>query len=125
MSDLDRDAAKASNILLGIFICYFILQTLLVAASPDVTGLVRIILTLLLMYFVMMGHRWAKWIMVVLFYLATAISLWFSYSFLERSVWLSVAFLVAGIVMSCVATFLIASKPLNRYFAWKRSTPAL
>ena len=124
MNELDSSAIMAKKILFGIFVGLIVFQAVLIAIVPDIRGVVRMILTLLLMYFVMEGHKWAKWVMVVLFYLATVYGLFVSATLYKQpssAAIFPIILAIIAIVYGAVGTFMVASKPLNRYFLFKRN----
>ncbi|HQK35348.1 MAG TPA: hypothetical protein PK074_11530 [Spirochaetales bacterium] len=82
------------------------------ALSGLITGVVRLAITALILFFLYKGHRWAKWLIIVLMFFAGLFSLFALPSFLAKS--LGVLCIVSGIV-------LIASKSINGFLQYQRS----
>lgn len=64
MSAIDSSALKARNTLLGLFAGFCILDAVLVVMVQDWWAVGRILLMVALMYCVLQGRRWAKWLLV-------------------------------------------------------------
>ena len=67
MSQLNSSAIKARNNLLGMFIAIAILDSVLVAVSRDLWAIGRIVITIGVMYYVLQGKKWAKWVLISIF----------------------------------------------------------
>ncbi|MEM6398795.1 MAG: hypothetical protein AAF757_00985, partial [Cyanobacteria bacterium P01_D01_bin.116] len=60
----DSSALKARNTLLTMFVVLCILDATLVAIARDKWAIGRILLTIVVMYFVLQGRRWAKYLLM-------------------------------------------------------------
>ncbi len=121
---LEPEMVRARNTLFGIFVCYIVFQALVITLSPDIPGVVRMILTLLLMYFVMSGHSWAKWTMIVLFYFGASLALVDAYDSYATSPSMAIIGVAFATLFVSIGTFLLLSKPLNKYFLFKKERSA-
>ena len=121
MSQLDPSAIKARNILLGMFIAIAILDSILVVVSRDLWAIGRIIVTVGVMYYVLQGKKWAKWVLISIFslvivLLAALIIVLHS----KLSVFLIVGSSILIILYAIAGIYLITSKDLKRYFVNNR-----
>ena len=66
MHQCDRSALQARNRLLAMFILLCILDATLVIMAQDKWAIGRIILTIIVMYFVLQGRKWAKWLLMAI-----------------------------------------------------------
>lgn len=117
MSQVNPSAIKARNNLLGMFVAIAILDSVLVAVSQDLWAIGRIVVTIGVMYYVIQGKKWAKWVLIGIFSLvivlltALIVALHFKLS----------SFLIIGssiliILYAIAGIYLIINKDLNRYF---------
>lgn len=121
MPQPDRSALQARNRLLFIFVVLCILDVTLVIVAKDRWSIGRILLTILVMYFVLQGRKWAK------YFLMGILSL-FVVALIAMVVVLSSklsAFLIVGswiLVVLCAITivYMATNKDLNRYFSCRR-----
>ena len=67
MGELDQSTLKARNKLLIMFLVYIVLDATLVAIAKDLWAIGRILMTIFVMYFVLQGRKWAKWVLVGIF----------------------------------------------------------
>jgi hypothetical protein len=117
----DQSALNARNRLLAMFLLLCILDVALVIAAQDRWAIGRILLTVVVMYFVIQGRKWAKWLLVGICSLlvVSLITL-----VLALSSKLSVALIVGSLIMAAlsavIAVYIVSSKDLNRYFSCKR-----
>jgi len=117
----DRSALKARNRLLAMFLLLCILGGALVIAAQDRWAIGRIVLTVVVMYFVIRGRKWAKWLLVgicSLLVVSLVTLVWALSS--KLSVALIVGSLVMAILSAAIAVYMVSSQDLNRYFAYKR-----
>jgi hypothetical protein len=117
MSQLDPSAIKARNILLGMFIAIAILDSILVVVSRDLWAIGRIIVTVGVMYYVLQGKKWAKWVLIGIFslvivLLAALIIVLHS----KLSGFLIVGSSILIILYAIAGIYLITSRDLRRYF---------
>ncbi|NJO65502.1 MAG: hypothetical protein HC836_47635 [Richelia sp. RM2_1_2] len=123
MHQPDLSALKARNILLTMFVMLCILDATLVVIARDKWAIGRILLTIVVMYFVLQGRRWA-------FYLLMGICSLLAVLLIAMVVALSSklsTILVVGssiMVVLCVIIpiFMATNKDLNRYLSFKRQS---
>ncbi|MBD1821215.1 hypothetical protein H6F51_01600 [Cyanobacteria bacterium FACHB-DQ100] len=123
MLQLDQPALQARNRLLVMFVLLCILDGALVILAKDRWAIGRILFTLVVMYFVLQGRKWAKWLLIgicsvlVVLLIAMVVAL---------SSKLSTALLIGSLILSALSTmiviYIISSKDLGRYFAYKRQS---
>lgn len=121
MTQLDRSALKARNNLLAMFVLLCILDATLVIVARDRWAIGRILSTIVVMYFVMQGQKWAKWLLISI---CSLLVVMLAALVIARGYKLS-TFLIAGssilaVLSAIIAIYMAASKDLNRYFACKR-----
>ncbi len=127
MTKLDKAEIRARNILFWLFFSNFIIDCFVVATSPRNSGIVRLILTLLLMYFVFQGHRWAKWYVIVSTFVGVIVAIIIS-PFIFKDILMPQLIIVGAFFLIWVginltiAIFLLRNKAINRYFEYKRKT---
>lgn len=82
------------------------------ALSGLITGATRLAITALILFFLYKGHRWAKWLIVILMLFAGFFSVLTLSSMLAKT--LGVLFIAFGII-------LIVSRSINEFFQYQRS----
>jgi ABC-type lipoprotein release transport system permease subunit len=121
MTKLEQSALKARNTLLTMFLGLCTLDTTLVMIAKDRWAIGRILLTIVVMYFVMQGHKWAKWFLmgicsfVVIILVAMVITLR-----AKLSTIIIVGSLIMAILSAIIPIYMASSKDLNHYFSSKR-----
>ncbi|MBD2166577.1 hypothetical protein H6G04_19450 [Calothrix membranacea FACHB-236] len=121
MLQIDQAALKARNTLLAMFILLCILDTTLVIAARDRWAIGRILLTIIVMYFVLLGHKWAKWVMISLCsFLAVILVTMVILLSGKLSLFLSIGSLIMAVLSIIILIYMVTSRDLNSYFAWKR-----
>ncbi|MDJ0536509.1 MAG: hypothetical protein QNJ70_29135 [Xenococcaceae cyanobacterium MO_207.B15] len=121
MGKLDESALKARNKLLTMFLVYIILDAILVAIAKDLWAIGRILATIVVMYFVLQGRKWAKWLLVGIFsFLVVALITLVVALYSKLSTVLIVGSLILTILSAIIAIYIAASQDLNRYFSHKR-----
>ena len=121
MSELNVSALKARNNLLAMFLILTILDSILVAVSRDLWAIGRILATIIVMYFVMQGKKWAKWVLIAIFSLVIVLLAALIIALHSKlSGFLIIGSSILIILYAIAGTYLIASKNLNRYFSNKR-----
>ena len=117
MSQLDPSAIKARNNLLKMFIAIAVLDSILVIVSRDLWAIGRIIVTAGLMYYVLQGKKWAKWILVGIFSLVIVLLTAMIVALHSKlSSFLIVGSSILIILYAIAGIYLITSKDLSRYF---------
>jgi hypothetical protein len=121
MIQLEPLALKARNRLFAMFVLLCGLDIVLVIMARDLWAIGRILFTLVVMYFVLQGRKWAKWLLVgicsFLFFILIAMVLLLR---AKLSMTLMVGSLIMAVLSAIIAIYLIKSKDLNSYFAYKR-----
>lgn len=117
MSQLDPPAIKARNNLLGMFIAIAILDSILVVVSRDLWAIGRIIVTVGVMYYVLQGKKWAKWVLIGIFSLVIVLlTALIVVLHSKLSGFLIVGSSILIILYASAGIYLITSKDLRRYF---------
>ena len=117
MSQINLSAIKARNNLLGMFVAIAILDSILVVVSRDLWAIGRIIVTAGLMYYVLQGKKWAKWILVGIFSLVIVLLTAMIVALHSKlSSFLIVGSSILIILYAIAGIYLITSKDLSRYF---------
>ncbi|BAY32584.1 hypothetical protein NIES2107_44730 [Nostoc carneum NIES-2107] len=123
MLQIDQAALKARNTLLAMFILLCILDTTLVIAARDKWAIGRILLTIVVMYFVLQGHKWAKWVMMSLCsFLAVILVTMVILLSGKLSYFLSIGSLIMAVLSIIILIYIVTNRDLNSYFAWKKQT---
>jgi hypothetical protein len=123
MSQLDQSVLNARNKLLTLFLLFCILDGALVAIAQDKWAIGRILLTIVVMYFVMQGHKWAKWLLVgicsslVVVLIAMVLALSSNLSNV-----LIVGSLIMAVLSAIIPIYMVTNPDLNRYFSYKRQS---
>lgn len=121
MSQLDQSAQKARNQLLAMFVAHIVLDAILVAIAKDLWAIGRILFTIIVMYFVLQGRKWAKWFLVGIFsFLVVALIALVVALYSKLSTILIVGSLILTVLSMIVVIYLSSSQDLNRYFSYKR-----
>lgn len=123
MMQLDQGTLKARNKLVAMFLLLCALDATLVFMAKDRWAIGRILLTIVVMYFVLQGRSWAKWLLmsicslvfVVLIAMVVALSS-------KLSTALIVGSLIMAVLSAIIPIYMAANKDLNRYFIYKRQT---
>lgn len=121
MSQPDRPALQARNILLFMFVALSILDATLFIVARDRWAIGRILLTILVMYFVIQGRKWAKYLLMGIFsfliaaLIAMIVVLGYKLSaFLIIGSWIMIA------LCAITTVYMAINKDLNRYFSSRR-----
>jgi O-antigen ligase len=123
MSQPDKDALKARNRLLAMFLVLCILDTTLVIIAQDKWAIGRILLTIVVMYFVLQGQKWAKWLMMGICSLLVVILITMVLALSSKlSTILIVGSLIMAVLSAVIQIYIASSRDLNRYFSWKRQS---
>ena len=121
MSIPSASAIKARNKLLTLFIVLTVLDIVLVAVSKDLWAIARVVFTVAVMYLVMQGYKWAKWLLVgILSLVVVSLTALIVALHSKLSMFLIVGSLVMIILSIVTEVFLICSQDLKHYFAFKK-----
>jgi uncharacterized membrane protein len=125
MSQLDQSALKARNKLLAMFVVHIVLDAILVAIARDIWAIGRILFAIVVMYFVLQGRKWAKWVLVGIFsFLVVALIALVIALYSKLSIILIIGSLILTVLSTIVVIYLSSSKDLNRYLSYKRQASA-
>jgi hypothetical protein len=121
MTQIEQSALKARNILLTMFLVLCTLDTTLVMIAKDRWAIGRILFTIVVMYFVMQGRKWAKWFLMGICSLVVVL---LSAMVIALRAKLSTVLIVGSLIMAVlsiiITIYIASSKDLNRYFSCKR-----
>ena len=120
MFQLDQSALKARNKLLTMFLVHIVLDTVLVVLAKDLWAIGRILVTIIVMYFVLQGRKWAKWVLVGIFsFLVVALIALVVALYSKLSTVLIVGSSILTVLSTIIVIYIACSKDLNRYFDHK------
>jgi membrane-associated HD superfamily phosphohydrolase len=121
MNHPDKSALKARNRLLAMLLLLCVLDITLVTIARDWWAIGRILPTIVVMYFVMQGQKWAKWLLMGICSLLVVILITMVLALSSKlSTVLIVGSLIMAILSAIIAIYMVSSKDLNRYFVFKR-----
>ena len=121
MPEIDQSALKARNKLLAMFVVHIVLDAILVAIAKDLWAIGRVLFTIFVMYFVLQGRKWAKWVLIGIFsFLIVALIALIVALYSKLSTILIVGSLILTFLSTIVVIYISCSKDLNRYFSYKR-----
>ncbi|AKG22172.1 hypothetical protein [Calothrix sp. 336/3] len=121
MTEPDKSALKARNQLLGMFVALCILDITLVIIVWDMWAIGRILLTIVVMYFVFQGKKWAKWLLMgICSFLVVALVAMVILLRTKLSTMVIVGSLIMAVLSAIIAIYLASSQDLRHYLAWKR-----
>lgn len=121
MTALDPSALKARNSLLAMFCVLIILDSVLVAVSRDLWAIGRVLITAVVMYYVIQGKKWAKWVLIAILSLVTVLLTALIVALHSKlSTFLVVGSLILIILNLVVGSFMIFNQNVARYFSEKR-----
>lgn len=123
MTQLDQSALKARNQLFAMFLLLCILDVVLVIMAQDRWAIGRILVTIVVMYFVMQGRKWAKWLLIGICSLLVVLLSAMVFALSSKlSTLLIVGSLIMAVLSAVIPIYMVMSNDLNRYFAYKRQT---
>lgn len=112
---------QSRNTLIYLFLALLIIDAILIILSKDLWAIGRIILTAIIMYFVLQGYRWAKWMLVsILSLVVIALVGLIAALGSQLSAILSIGSVVMAILCCIIMVYLVGNHDLKRYFALKR-----
>lgn len=121
MNHPDQSALKARNRLLAMLLLLCVLDITLVTIARDWWAIGRILPTIVVMYFVIQGQKWAKWLLMSICSLLVVILITMVLALSSKlSTVLIVGSLIMAILSAIITIYLVSSKDLNRYFVLKR-----
>jgi hypothetical protein len=112
-------------VLLLLFGVFCLLDIVLVALARDVWAIGRILFTIVVLYFMLQGRRWAKWLLVSICSLLAAalVALIFALGAQLTSVLIVGSWVMVGLSVA-IAAYILINKDLHRYLAWQRKRQA-
>jgi hypothetical protein len=121
MTQIEQSALKARNTLLTMFLVLCTLDTTLVMIAKDRWAIGRILLTIVVMYFVMQGHKWAKWfLMGICSFVAVILIVMVIALRAKLSTIIIVGSLIMVVLSTIIPIYMVRNQDINRYFSWKR-----
>lgn len=121
MAQPDQAALQARNRLLALFVVLCVLDTTLVIMAQDRWAIGRILLTIVVMYFVIQGRKWAKWLLMgICSLLVVALIVMVLALRAKLSMVLMSGSLMMAVLSAIIVSYMASSKDLNRYFYYKR-----
>ena len=121
MTQPDQAALKARNNLFAMFLVLCLLDIILVAIAQDMWAIGRILVTIVVMYFVLQGRKWAKWTLMGLCSLLAVVLLAMVVALQSSlSTILIVGSLVMVVLSAIIVGYMARSADLNRYLAHVR-----
>ena len=121
MPQLDQSALKARNKLLTMFFVHIVLDAMLVAIAKDRWAIGRILVTIVVMYFLLQGRKWAKWFLVGLFsFLIVALVALVVALYSKLSTILILGSSILTVLSAIIVIYIAFSQDVNHYFDYKR-----
>ena len=121
MPQLDQSALTARNKLLTMFLVYIVLDAMLVALAQDLWAIGRILVTIVVIYFVFQGRKWAKWVLVGIFsFLVVALGALVVALSSKLSTLLIVGSSILTVLSAIIVIYITFSPDVNRYFDYQR-----
>jgi hypothetical protein len=118
MTQQEPSALKARKTLTTIFVALSVLDTVLVPISRDWYSIGRILFTVVVMYFVLQGKKWAKWLLISVCSLVAVLLIFMVIKLNAKLSTLLIAGSLALVVLNAiVVVYLATSKELRRYFS--------
>jgi O-antigen ligase len=123
MTQLDQSALKARNHLLALFLLLSVLDVALVIIARDRWAIGRVLLTIAVMYFVIQGQKWAKWLLVGICSLLVVVLITMMLALGSKlSTILMIGSLMMVVLSAVITIYMISNQDLNRYFSYRRHT---
>lgn len=121
MTQLNSAALNARNRLVIMFVALCVLDAILIAIARDAWAIARIILIIFLMYLVVQGRKWAKWVLIGLFSLqiAALLALLIALSS-ELSAVLAIGSVSMIILTTAIIFYLFRNPALSRYLSYQQ-----
>lgn len=121
MTQLDQPALNARNNLLALFVLLCVLDAALVIIARDRWAIGRILLTIVVMYFVVQGRKWAKWLLVSICSLLVVILITMMVALSSKlSTVLMIGSAIMVILSAVIPIYMVSNQDLNRYFSYRR-----
>lgn len=112
---------RVRSTLIRLFIGLLLLDSLLIFLSKDLWAIGRILCTAVIMYFVVQGHRWAKWMLVgILSLVVVALVGLVAVLGKQLSIVLSVGSITMAVLSCVISAYLIGDNNVKQYFMAKQ-----
>lgn len=112
---------QSRNTLIYLFLALLIIDTILIILSQDLWAIGRIIFTAAIMYFVLQGYLWAKWMLVSTLSLVVIAQVGLIAALGNQiSAILSIGSVAMAILCIIIMAYLVGNNDLKRYFALKQ-----
>jgi hypothetical protein len=122
MTQQEPSFLKARNTLTTLFVELSVLDAILVPISRDWYSISRILLTIVVMFFVLQGAKWAKWLLITICSLVAVLLI---AMMIKLSAKLSTLLIAGSLVLVILNTFVVvylaASKDLNLYLSRRKA----
>ncbi|MBV6627854.1 MAG: hypothetical protein KI793_33850 [Rivularia sp. (in: Bacteria)] len=119
----DLSALKARNVLITLFVVLCILDATLVAIARDKWAIGRILLTIVVMYYVLQGRKWAKYVLMGICSLMIVLLIAMVLALSSKlSTILIVGSLIMVVLCAIIPIYMATDKDLNRYLSFKRQS---
>lgn len=123
MPQPDSSALKARNILITLFVITCVPDAILVLIAQDRWAIGRILGTIVVMYYVLQGRRWAKYILMGICSLLAVLLIAMVVVLASRlSTVLIGGSLIMVVLCAIIPVFMPTNKDLNRYLSFKRQS---
>ncbi len=113
---MKNEINKAKTILLSCFAIMLIVDIFIISMSQSFSGGVRLLVTVSIMYFVYIGHVWAKWTVSALSLVAGFYSIYVTKNIFDTGYSMSAIFMgVLGVFWLFFGMYLVKSQYLNQF----------
>jgi hypothetical protein len=114
---------KARNTLIILFVIICVLDAILVVIAQDRWAIGRILLTIVIMYYVLEGRRWAKYLLMGICSLLAVLLIAMVVLLASKlSTVLIGGSLIMVVLCAIIPVFMATNKDLNRYLSFKRQS---
>jgi O-antigen ligase len=122
MTQQEPSSLKARNTLTTLFVALSVLDAILVPISRDWYSIGRILLTIVVMFFVLHGAKWAKWLLIAICSLVAVLLI---AMVIKLSAKLSILLIAGSLMLVVLNTFVViylaVSKDLNLYLSGRKA----
>lgn len=119
----DSSALKARNTLTTLFVILCLLDATLVVIACDRWAIGRILGTIVVMYYVLQGRRWAKYLLMgICSLLAVLLIAMIGLLASKLPTVLIGGSLIMVVLCVIIPVFMVTNKDLNRYLSFKRQS---
>ena len=123
MKTVSTTSIHARRTLTFLFLGLLLLDSLLIFLSKDLWAIGRILLTALIMYFTLQGHRWAKWMLVGILSLVVIALVSLVAALREQiTTIIAIGSITMAILCCVIMVYLIGNHDLQQYFTAKQQS---